>query len=96
MAKTIMEAAEALGKLIAESEERKNATASADALRNDETASEIMAKYGELRQEEMAKLQAKEPTKEELENVVQLLKEKEPEEAVALASEKLDVLIGSL
>ena len=35
-------------------------------------------------------------TKEELENVVQLLKEKEPEEAVALASEKLDVLIGSL
>ena len=75
MANTIMEAAEALGKLIAESEERKNATESADALRNDAVASEIMMKYGELRQEEMAKLQAKEPTKEELENFQKLMQD---------------------
>lgn len=67
MANTIMETAQELGKLIANSEERKKAEKAADVLRNDSEASEIMARYSEIRQEEMAKLQTKEPAKEELE-----------------------------
>ncbi len=67
MADSIMNAAEALGKLIGESEERKRATNAANALGNDETANQIMATYNEIRQKEMMKLQVKEPTKEELE-----------------------------
>ncbi len=67
MANTIMEAAEALGKLIGDSEERERAQAAADALQNDEEAVKIMSSYNEIRQREMIKLQAKEPSKEELE-----------------------------
>ncbi len=67
MADSIMNAAEALGKLIKESPERKNAQAAADALRNDAEATKIMNDYNTIRQTEMEKLQYKEPTKEELE-----------------------------
>ncbi len=73
MADSIMNAAEALGKLIGESEERKRATIAADALGNNETAAKIMMDYNQLRQSEMMKLQAKEPTKEELEAFQQLM-----------------------
>ena len=67
MADSIMNAAEALGKLIRESEERKIAMETADALRNDAEATKIMNDYNSLRQSEMEKLQYKEPSKEELE-----------------------------
>ena len=73
MANTIMEAAESLGKLIGESEERKNAIKTADALRNDETAAKLMNDYNEQRNAEMTRLSAKEPTKEELENFQKLM-----------------------
>ncbi len=67
MADSIMNAAEALGKLIGESEERKRATIAVNALMNNETAAKLMMDYNELRQKEMMKLQVKEPSKEELE-----------------------------
>ena len=67
MAESIMNAAETLGKLIGESEERKRATIAVNALMNNETAAKLMMDYNELRQKEMMKLQVKEPTKEELE-----------------------------
>ncbi len=72
---SVMEAATRLGKLISESRERKNAVAAADTLRNNAAASEMMAKYNELRQSEMLKLQQKEPTKEELENFQKLMQD---------------------
>ncbi len=67
MADTIMNAAESLGKLIGESEERKRATKAADAMGNDPVATKLMMDYNAIRQSEMEKLQSKEPTKEELE-----------------------------
>ncbi len=73
MANTIMEAAENLGKLIGESEERKNAVKTADALRNDEAAAKLMDDYNRRQKAEMAHLSAKEPTKEELENFRRLM-----------------------
>ena len=73
MANSIMDAAEKLGRLIGESEEKKKAMETADALRNDAKASEIMMEYNSIRQKEMTRLQEKEPTKEELEEFQTLM-----------------------
>lgn len=71
----IIEKAQELGKLIAESEIRKAAVAATDGMNNDETAVMLLASYNQRRKEELEKLKGKEPSKEELEAFKKLMQE---------------------
>ena len=71
----IIEKAQELGKLIAESEIRKAAVAATDGMNNDETAVILLASYNQKRKEELEKLKGKEPSKEELEAFKKLMQE---------------------
>ena len=63
----IIEKAQELGTLIAESPEKLAAETAADRMNNDEEAVKLLATYNENRKAATAKLRDKEPTKEELE-----------------------------
>lgn len=62
----IIEKAQELGELIAESPERAAVEAAADKMNNDEEAVMLLATYNENRRAATEKLKDKEPTKEEL------------------------------
>ncbi len=65
--KLIINKAEELGQLIADSPERQNAMNANDKLFNDKEASALLDNYNNNRREAMDKLSDHEPTKEELE-----------------------------
>ncbi len=67
MRNTIIEKAQELGTLIAESEEKAKATAAADKMNNDEEAVMLLQKYNENRKAALEKMRGKNPSKEELE-----------------------------
>lgn len=75
MQNIIIEKAQELGKLIAESEVRKAAVLATDKMNNDEVAVKLLAEYNEKRRVETEKLRGTEPTKEELENFKNTMQE---------------------
>lgn len=68
MRNTIIEKAQELGQLIADSQESNRVSATAEAMNNDEKATELLRTYNENRKLATDKLKGKEPTKEELED----------------------------
>lgn len=75
MQNVIIEKAQELGKLIADSEVRKAAVLATDKMNNDEAAVKLLAAYNETRRVETEKLRGTEPTKEDLENFKNLMQE---------------------
>lgn len=71
----IIEKAQELGKLIAESEIKKEAVRATDDMNNDETAVLLLATYNQTRKEQLEKLKGKEPSKEEIEAFKKLMDE---------------------
>ncbi len=67
MRNTIIEKAQELGTLIAESPEKERVSVSGDKMNNDEEATTLLRQYNENRKAATEKLRGKEPTKEELE-----------------------------
>lgn len=63
---TIIEKAQELGTLIAQSEEKAAADAAAERMNNDEEAVMLLAKYNEHKNAATEKLRGKDPSKEEL------------------------------
>ncbi len=68
MRNTIIEKAQELGTLIAESAERERLTAAGDAMNNDEEATNLLRIYNENRKTATENLRGKDPSKEDLEN----------------------------
>ena len=66
MRNTIIEKAQELGTLIAQSEEKTAADAAADKMNNDPEAVVLLQKYNENKKAATEKLRGKNPTKEEL------------------------------
>lgn len=62
----IIEKAQQLGTLIAESEEKNAADAAADRMNNDEEAVALLVKYNENKKSATEKLRGKDPSQEEL------------------------------
>lgn len=67
MRNTIIEKAQELGTLIAESPEKERVSVAGDKMNNDEEATTLLRQYNENRKAATEKLRGKEPTKEELE-----------------------------
>ncbi|MBQ7960520.1 MAG: YlbF family regulator [Clostridia bacterium] len=67
MRNTIIEKAQELGSLIAESPEKERLVNAGDAMNNDEEATTLLRTYNENRKTATENLRGKEPTKEELE-----------------------------
>lgn len=67
MRNTIIEKAQELGTLIAESSEKERVSVAGEKMNNDEEATTLLRKYNDNRREATEKLRGKEPTKEELE-----------------------------
>ena len=68
MRNTIIEKAQELGTLIAESPERERLTAAGDAMNNDEEATNLLRTYNENRKTATENLRGKDPSKDDLEN----------------------------
>lgn len=68
MRNTIIEKAQELGTLIADSEESKRLSDASEAMNNDEEATNLLRTYNENRKAATEKLRGTEPTKEDLEN----------------------------
>lgn len=66
MRNTIIEKAQELGTLIAESEERARATEAADRMNNDEEATALLKGYNDSRKAALEKMRGTNPSKEEL------------------------------
>lgn len=66
MRNEIIEKAQELGTMIAQSEEKLRADAAGDAMNNDAEATELLRKYNENRKAATEKLRGKNPSKEEL------------------------------
>lgn len=66
MRNEIIEKAQELGTMIADSEERRRSEAAADAMNNDAEATELLRTYNENRKIATEKLRGKNPSKEEL------------------------------
>ena len=66
MRNEIIEKAQELGTMIAQSEEKQRADAAAAAMNNDAEATELLRKYNQNRQTATEKLRGKNPSKEEL------------------------------
>lgn len=69
----IIEKAQELGKLIAESEIKKEAVRAADEMNNDETAVLLLASYNQMRSEQLEKLKGTQPSKEEIADFKKLM-----------------------
>ncbi len=67
MRNTIIEKAQELGTLIAESPEKERVAISGEKMNNDEEATTLLRQYNDNRKAATEKLREKEPTKEELE-----------------------------
>ena len=68
MRNTIIEKAQELGTLIADSPENARVAAAADAMNNDEEATTLLRTYNENKKTATDNLRGKDPTKEDLEN----------------------------
>lgn len=68
MRNEIIEKAQELGSMIAESEESARLSAAADAMNNDEEATNLLRTYNENRKTATENLRGTDPTKEDLEN----------------------------
>lgn len=68
MRNTIIEKAQELGTLIADSAESARVTAAAEAMNNDEEATNLLRTYNENRKTATENLRGKDPSKEDLEN----------------------------
>ncbi len=68
MRNTIIEKAQELGQLIAESAESARVSAAAEAMNNDEEATTLLRTYNENRKTATDNLRGTDPTKEDLEN----------------------------
>ncbi len=100
MRNTIIEKAQELGALIADSPERERLTAAGDAMNNNEEATNLLRTYNENRKTATENLRGKEPTKEELEeyrNYVQAEFEKIAENKLIAeyieASKEFDLMV---
>ena len=68
MRNEIIEKAQEIGKMIADSEENNRLAAAAEAMNNDEEATAMLRTYNENRKKATESLREKDPTKEDLEN----------------------------
>ena len=68
MRNTIIEKAQELGTLIADSPERERLTAAGDAMNNDGEATSLLRTYNENKKTATENLRGKDPSKEDLEN----------------------------
>ena len=68
MRNEIIEKAQEIGKMIADSEENNRLSAAAEAMNNNEEATAMLRTYNENRKKATESLREKDPTKEDLEN----------------------------